>query len=104
MIDALFGSPIAIIGTILLAVFIGTLVLLVARMRHRPNGHDIATLSWLVHGTIFYFAVLVLRWRGVHVGGPFTELITLWSSALRLHIVVSAGATEILRRHYGRAQ
>lgn len=102
LIDALWGSPLAAISSLLLVVFAASLALQVARMRHGYRADDVASLSWLLHGTLYYAVVLALRLRGEAVGGPLTEIITLWSSALRLHIVISVGATEVLRWRYKR--
>lgn len=100
LINGLWGTPLSAVSTLLLVVFAASLLLQLARMRHYRTGHDVASLAWLLHGTAYYVTVLLLRLRGVELGGPLTEVITLWSSALRLHIVLSVGAVEVLRRRY----
>ena len=102
---AAFANAFALLGTLLMFAFAGLVMSYFVRIRRRDFGQeasDVMRLSIALHGLVYYVTVFILRGHGAFFGGPFTTAISLWSTALRVHIVASLAIAEYGRRRYGQ--
>lgn len=106
---ATIGTATAAGGTLLLVWFLAVLLGLwwatrPVRIGRRPAWVTWLVLPWLLHATVYYVVVLLLRARGVEIGDmPTTLYVTLWSTGLRSHalLIISVILVDYAR---GRAQ
>lgn len=84
--EAIFGSAQAFLSTLLLAAFAAATAVII---QYDKGPAQALRLSIVIHGLVYYVAVLLLRVNGYEVGdAPVTEVITLWSSILRLQVAI----------------
>lgn len=91
---ALLGNATAAASTLLLLTSTALMITLLVVTRPTPTRRRPAFVTWLIlpwllHATAYYAATLGLRLAGVTIGDmPITLYVTLWSTGLRVHVLL----------------
>lgn len=76
-----------VVSTMLLFLVLSMLSFELYRARKAHRRLNYFRLSWMLHGAIFYVTTFFLRRGGITIEQPlWVGIITLWSSALRVHV------------------